>query len=160
MTIESNSLQQTDMVTTPLRADDLEAVITIDKQLSGRSRRGFFEKRLDAALRHPGEFVYVGLRSNSRLLGYALIRLSDGEFGKPDARAVLGAIGLDPEHQGRRLGFLLLAEVEKVLREKGVSELTSQVRWTDQNLLRFFESAGFEIAPRTVLVRPTTMPNS
>lgn len=160
MTIESNSLQQTDMVTTPLRADDLEAVITIDKQLSGRSRRGFFEKRLDAALRHPGEFVYVGLRSNSRLLGYALIRLSDGEFGKPDARAVLDAIGLDPEHQGRRLGFLLLAEVEKVLREKGVSELTSQVRWTDQNLLRFFVSAGFEIAPRTVLVRPTTMPNS
>ena len=124
------------------------------------SRRGFFEKQLDAALRHPGEFVYVGLRSNSRLLGYALIRLSDGEFGKPDARAVLDAIGVDPEHQGRRLGFLLLAEVEKMLREKGVSELTSQVRWTDQNLLRFFESAGFEIAPRTVLVRPTTMPNS
>ena len=160
MNTESNHTQHADMVTTPLRADDLEAVIAIDRRLSGRSRRGFFEKRLAAALRHPGEFVYVGLRRHDRLLGYALTRLADGEFGRPGARAVLDAIGLDPAYQGHSLGHLLLAEVEKVLRDKGVGKLTSQVRWSDQGLLRFFESAGFEIAPRTVLVRPTTLPTS
>ena len=160
MNTESNGLQHARMVITPLRAEDLEAVITIDKQLSGRSRRGFFEKRLAAALNEPGEFVYVGLRDNEQLLGYALARLVDGEFGKPGARAALDAIGVNPDHQGESIGHQLIAEVEKVLRHKGVSELTSQVQWADQSLLSFFESAGFEVAPRIVLVRPTAQPLS
>ena len=32
-----------------LTADDLERVIEIDRTITGRSRRGFFEKRLEAA---------------------------------------------------------------------------------------------------------------
>ena len=64
---------------TPLSADDLDAVVAIDKVLSGRSRRGFFEKRLAAALEEPGDFVYVGLRHDGQLAGYALARLVEGE---------------------------------------------------------------------------------
>ena len=158
MRSDPDGLQHAEAVITPLRADDLEAVVAIDKQLSGRSRRGFFEKRLAAALNEPGEFVYVGLRDDHRLLGYALARLVDGEFGQPDARATLDAIGVDPNHQGENIGRRLLVEVERVLRHKGVSELTSQVRWADQNLLSFFESAGFKTAPRLVLVRTTALP--
>jgi ribosomal protein S18 acetylase RimI-like enzyme len=160
MKTESNSLKDTGAVITPLRAEDLEAVIAIDKKLSGRSRRGFFDKRLAAALNNPGEFVYVGLRDNDQLLGYALARLVDGEFGKSRARAALDAIGVDPDHQGESIGHQLIAEVEKVLRHKGVGELTSQVQWADQDLLSFFESIGFEVAQRVVLARPTALPLS
>ena len=155
MNTDSNGQQNAGMVITPLRADDLEAVVAIDKKLSGRSRHGFFEKRLTAALDEPGEFVYVGSREDDQLLGYALARLVDGEFGKLGGRAALDAIGVDPDHQGRNIGQRMLYEVERVLRHKGVSELTSQVRWADQDLIGFFEVAGFEVAPRIVLVRPT-----
>ena len=143
---------------TPLGADDLEAVIAIDRVLSGTSRRGFFEKRLAAALDEPGDFVYVGLREGKRLVGYALARLVEGEFGKPGARAMLDAIGVDENHQSEMAGHQLLSAVEEVLRNKGVSELTSQIEWANQNLLRFFANAGFIMAPRIVLTRSTDKP--
>lgn len=144
----------------PLTADDLDAVVAIDKALSGTSRRGFFEKRLAAALDEPGDFVYVGLRMEQQLVGYALARLVEGEFGKPGARAALDAIGVDPRHQGKTAGHQLLAAVEEVLRHKGVSELTSEVEWANQRLLGFFASTGFAMAPRIVLTRPTAQPIS
>ena len=143
---------------TPLDADDLEAVIAIDKTLSGISRRGFFEKRLAAALDEPGDFIYVGLREGKRLVGYALARLVDGEFGKPGARAMLDAIGVDANHKSEMAGHQLLSAVEEVLRNKGVGELTSQVEWKNQNLLTFIASAGFTMAPRIVLTRSTDKP--
>lgn len=139
----------------PLRADDLDDVVAIDKALSGASRRGFFEKRLAAALEEPGDFVYVGLRQGERLVGYALARLVAGEFGKPGARAVLDAIGVDPDLQGKTAGHRLLSAVEEVLRHKRVGELSSQVAWTNQDLLKFFASSGFSLAPRIVLTRST-----
>jgi hypothetical protein len=36
--------------------------------------------------------------------------------------------------------------------------LTSQVEWANQNLLSFFADAGFVMAPRIVLTRPTDKP--
>ncbi len=145
---------------TPLRADDLDAVVAIDKILSGRSRRGFFEKRLAAALEHPGDFVYVGLRHGGQLCGYALARLVEGEFGQPNAVAMLDAIGVDPGHQGEAAGQQLLAAVKDILRHKGVGILTSQIDWADQNLIGFFAHNGFSMAPRVVLTRSTAQPIS
>jgi len=149
-----------DSVIAPLTAEDLEAVIAIDRALSGVSRRGFFEKRLAAALEEPGDFVYVGLRQGQTLVGYALARLVEGEFGKPGARAVFDAIGVDSAHQGQSAGRKLLSAVGDVLRHKGVGELSSQLEWANQNLIGFFAAAGFAIAPRVVLTRSTDQPLS
>ncbi len=137
----------------PLRADDLEAVIAIDTALSGISRRGFFEKRLSAALDQPQDYIYVGIDEDGRLVGFALARMVDGAFGKPGGRAVLDAIGVDPAMQGRGAGRRLLRAVEDVLRHKGVRDLTSQVDWPDQALVGFLAAAGFGLAPRNVLTR-------
>lgn len=144
--------------TSPLTGDDLDAVVAIDKALGGAARRGFFEKRLAAALEDPGDFVYVGLRDAGRLVGYAFARLVAGEFGRPGARAGLDIIGVDPGHQGRSAGRRLLAAVEEVLRHKSVGELTSQVDWTNPALLGFFGRTGFTLAPRIVLTRSTARP--
>ncbi len=157
MTKTSQDSATGDMIT-PLSAEDLNAVVAIDQALTGTSRRDFFQRRLDAALEDPDEFVYVGLRQDNQLIGYALARLVHGEFGKPGASAALDAIGVNPAHQGQNVGSRVLQAVEKVLRHKGVSELTSQVRWADQYLLAFFANVGFEIAPRVTLARPTTRP--
>ena len=147
-----------EMPVSPLSADDLEAVVAIDRALSGTSRHGFFEKRLAAALERPKDFVYVGLRNEHGLVGYAMARLVEGEFGKPGMRATLDAIGIAPEHQGKSAGHKILSAVEDVLRHKGVDELSSQVEWQDHDLLGFFADAGFDLAPRTVLTRSTTQP--
>lgn len=159
MTAGTNIIPES-MSVSPLCADDLSAVVSIDTSLGVVSRRGFFEKRLAAALERPKDFVYVGLRDDGRLIGFAMARLIEGEFGAERTRAQLDAIGIDPGHQGRSLGHALLNAVEDVLRHKGVSELTSQVEWRDHQLLGFFASSGFGLAPRTVLTRSTAKPLS
>lgn len=140
----------------PLSADDLEAVIAIDTTIAGKSRRGFFEKRLAAALNDPGDYVYVGLHEDGALIGYVLAKLVAGEFGQPDAIASIDAIGVAPDHQGRGAGHKLLKGVEEILTHKGVGEITSQVAWTDPVLPGFFGHVGFGLAPRIILNRDTS----
>ena len=140
----------------PLSADDLEAVIAIDATIAGKSRRGFFEKRLAAALKDPGDYVYVGLHEGCALIGYVLAKLVAGEFGQPDAKASIDAIGVAPDHQGRGAGHQLLQAVEDILTHKGVGEITSQVAWSDPVLPGFFGHIGFALAPRIILTRNTS----
>ncbi len=136
----------------PLEAGDLDAVVTIDTALTGRSRHGFFERRLEAALKQPKDFIYVGACIAGELKGYVLVRVLGGEFGH-DASAMLDAIGVDPDSTGAGLGQALLSGVDDVLRHKGVTELQTETEWTNANLLGFFAHAGFERAPRLVLKR-------
>jgi len=139
----------------PLSAADLEAVIAIDKANGGVSRRGYFEKRLSAATDRPRDYVYVGLHSDGQLAGYAFAKMVNGEFGKPGAGASLDAIGVSPGQTGKRFGRQLLSAVEDVLKNKGVTTLSSQVDWSSGTILGFFGGAGFELAPRMVLTRTT-----
>lgn len=136
----------------PLEAGDLDAVVAIDRELTGRSRRGFFERRLKSALKAPKDFIYVGACTDGTLRGYALVRLLGGEFGQ-DTAGMLDAIGVDPRAEGKGLGRALLSGIEEVMRHKGVSELQTETEWTNADLLGFFAHAGFERAPRLVLKR-------
>ena len=141
----------------PLSAADLEAVIAIDEATTGISRRGYFEKRLDAATDRPREYVYSGLEADGTLVGFAFAKLVNGEFGKPGASAALDAIGVAAAHGHKGYGQALLEEVERVLAAKGVERLTSQVEWANGGMLGFLAGAGFALAPRTVLTRSTEL---
>lgn len=139
----------------PLCADDLEAVVAIDKAIMKTSRKGFFEKRLADALAEPAEYIYVGLHVDDLLVGYAMAKRVDGEFGIPGGRASLDAIGVNPSIQEKGAGHQLIEAVEEILTKKHVSEMTSQVNWSEQSTISFMGNAGFKIAPRIVLSRGT-----
>lgn len=142
----------------PLQAEDLPAVVALDRQASGRSRRGFYEKRLQTALRHPESLVTRGAFTGSKLVGFAFARLLDGEFGAEQATAALDAIGVDPAHRGKGVGRTLIAGLDAALKKRGVVEMQTQDVWTNTDLLGFFAAAGFRLAPRYVLERPTAEP--
>ena len=139
----------------PLAAGDLEAVITIDMATTGISRRGYFEKRLAAATDRPRDYIYVGLHDDDKLLGFAFAKMVDGEFGRPGASASLEAIGVDPDHTGKGYGQILLDGVKKILCNKGVGALVSQVDWSNSAVIGFFMGADFILSPRQVLTRST-----
>lgn len=151
----SNPPPATGAVTTrPLTVDDVERVIAIDRQLSGRSRRGFYDTRLKAALRHPKRFVYVGVCDGEELVGFVFVRLLEGEFGGEAPVGVLDAIGVEPGRHGCGFGRALLSGLEEVMHEKGVRELQSQLDWDNHALLQFLDAAGFRLSSRLVLSRP------
>jgi L-amino acid N-acyltransferase YncA len=142
----------------PLGADDLEAVIAIDRAHSGHARRRFFEKRLAAAAAQPDDYVHVGTTRAGSLCGFAMARILRGEFGHESAVAVLDAIGVESENRERGIGHVLLERLSELLRDRGVRSMQSQADWTNHDLLRFFAGADFEIAPRLALQRSTSAP--
>ena len=141
-----------------LTADDLERVIEIDADLTGRVRRGFFEKRLAAALAAPKDFVYLGWVDKTGLQGFLLARLSEGEFGDPVPVAMLDAMGVNPDRRGQGIGRRLMAGLEEILSCDGVAEIRSQVEWQNIEMIRFLYQANFDLAPRMVLERPAHEP--
>ncbi len=146
-----------------LRPADLNAVVEIDRRITGRSRRVFFERRLKAALADPAGFIVVAVEAEDAssgactgaCTGFAIARLQNGEFGDDRRAAVLDVIGVDPAHRGAGVGSLLLEGITAGMKRCDVGELRTQVDWRDQELIRFFAAAGFGLAPRQVLERAT-----
>ena len=77
------------MTVRPLKATDLDQVVDIDKRIVGWSRRGFFEKRVEAAIEHPDKYIVVGTVDGSTLVGYAIARIHGGDFGTKGKTAIL-----------------------------------------------------------------------
>jgi L-amino acid N-acyltransferase YncA len=150
MTVETTASRNT----RALVAADLERVIAIDRIHSGRSRRHFFEKRFANAKARPDDFVQVGVATGEGLQGFAVARILRGEFGQKDAVAVLDAVGVDPQSREHGLGQSLMEGLVDLSRQHGVRSLQSHVSWTSLDLLRFFNTSNFKLAPRLDLERP------
>ncbi|MDE2007134.1 MAG: GNAT family N-acetyltransferase, partial [Rhodospirillales bacterium] len=136
----------------PLGAADLDAVVAIDRGLSGRPRGAFFDRRLAQLAREPAAFAAFAAERGGKLAGYAFARLYQGEFGDDRREAALDAIGVATAGEG--IGRALLAHLIAHLRGVGVAALTTEVDWRDPALLGFFARNGFDLAPRLVLARP------
>jgi len=135
---------------------DLDRVIGIDRVHSGHSRRHFFEKRFAAAKAHPNDFIHIGISTAGALQGFAIARIQRGEFGHKHAVAVLDALGVDEGSGERGLGQAIMEGLIEMSGKLGVRSLQSQVNWTNLDLLHFFSSAHFRLAPRIDLERSVT----
>ncbi len=72
-----------DATVRPLTAADFEAVVALDARIGGGARRGYFEKRLQAALRQPRRHFQVAV-ADGELTGFLLARKVGGEYGDPE----------------------------------------------------------------------------
>ena len=142
--------------TRPITVADLEQVIAIDKVNSGQSRRHFFEKRFAAAKRRPNDFVQVGVFAGSALRGFAIARILHGEFGIKDTIAVVDSLGVAPESRELGVGQSLMEALVASARKQGARSVQSQVDWKNVELLRFFNTTHFQLAPRLALERVAT----
>lgn len=147
--------QETSATLRPLKPEDLERVVEIDRQASGRLRRVFFEKRLKAALANSAGFITMAAEIDGVLSGFAIARLQNGEFGENSKIAILDVIGVEPSSQHAGLGHRLLDGIIGEMRKHNITELRTQVDWNDRKILRFFSAAGFSLAPQQVLERAT-----
>ena len=142
----------------PLSPADLPRIVAIDLEHVGEPRHRFFEKRLVHAVKHPEDFVHVGVARDGMLVGFAFARIQRGEFGREQALATLDAFGVEHGSQDRGVGRALMRGLTEVMRGKGVESLQSQADWTNHPLLRFFDASGFGLAPRLVLERSVLTP--
>lgn len=136
-----------------LERDDLDAIVAIDRAVSGRVRLAFYEKRFAHYAREPGAFVTLVAELDRRPVGFALARLYEGEFGGVGPEAALDAIGVDIEARHLGIGRALIDSMMAAMRIHDIRELATQVDWSETDLLGFFARMKFTPAPRVVLER-------
>jgi ribosomal protein S18 acetylase RimI-like enzyme len=142
----------------PLRPGDAEAIVSIDRARTGRSRKEFYAKRFAALAEHPRTVAAVAAEQGGRVVGFAFARVLDGEFGGAAPVGALDAIGVLAEQEREGVATALLAGLEAALAAHGVRELRSQVDWSEHGMTAFFSAAGFRLSARVVLERSLERP--
>jgi len=135
----------------PLAPGDLDAVVALDAPLAGRTRRAYFERRLGAALRQPELHLQFAAVSGQDLVGHALARVLEGEFGRTRPGLRLEVIGVAPGAQRHGVGHALHAALEDEARKRSIGELRTAAAWRDHDMLRFLDFLGYALAAGHVL---------
>jgi ribosomal protein S18 acetylase RimI-like enzyme len=134
-----------------LLRQDLDAVVAIDAQGAKRTRRAYFVRRLDAALREPGLHVQFAAGDESGLAGFVLARVLEGEFGRDEPALRLEVIGVRSDARGFGIGGLLLDALCDYGRRHGLADVRTQAVWNDHRMLRWLNAMGFTLAPHRII---------
>jgi len=135
----------------PLARHDLDAVVAIDATIEGRSRRNYFERRLQAAIGAPSLHAQFAATDASGLAGYILGRVLEGEFGRSEPALRLEVVGVRTDAQGHGIGQQLFAALTDWAIRHGVRKLRTQAAWNDHPMLRWLDAMHFQAAPHHVV---------
>ncbi len=81
-----------------LVADDLGALIAIDRRITGRGRASYYSRKVEEALEESGIRVSLVAEIERQIAGFIMARVDFGEFGHTEPEAVIDTIGVDPLH--------------------------------------------------------------
>lgn len=139
------------VVVRALDANDLDWVVRIDQQHSGRVRREYFRVKLTEANEDTGVRISLAASINGLPVGFLMGRLYYGEFGLPEPVAILDSIGVASGFEGQHVGKALMRQLTMNLGALGIERIQTQVEWDQGELIRFFQRSGFVPAPRLCL---------
>jgi predicted N-acetyltransferase YhbS len=129
-----------------MRADDLRALVAIDRKIVGRDRSAYFERKLADALHESDVRVSLVAELDGRPVGFIMARIDLGEFGRVETTAVMDTIGVDPECRNAGIGRALLSQLLVNLGTLRVEQVRTVIDWRDLNLLPFFDHFDFRPA--------------
>jgi len=133
-----------------LTPSDLDAVVRIDAMRSARSRREYYQRKMEEA-RASTPRISLAAEQDGHLVGFLLGRLYYGEFGLPEPTAVIDSIGVHPDFAGRHVGAALMHQLVMNMRSLGIESIRTEVEWDQQALVAFLAKQGFRPAPRLCL---------
>mgnify|MGYP003493062985 FL=1 len=143
-----------------LDAKDLDWVIRIDSQHSGKQRREYYKVKLGEVAKDTGVRISLAAFVKGEPAGFLTGRLYYGEFGQPEPVAILDSLGVSPAFAGQHVGAALMRQLEMNLSALGIERLQTQIEWDQVDLIKFFQRAGFKPAARLCLEKPVKRPGS
>jgi len=130
---------------------DFGAVVAIDATIEDRSRRGYIERRLRAALREPRLHAQFAAVDSRGVAGYLLGRVLAGEFGRDERGLRIELVGVRRDSRGRGIGSQLFGALASWSARHRVSALRTQASWRDHTMLGWLDAMGFTLAGSRVL---------
>jgi GNAT superfamily N-acetyltransferase len=131
-----------------LRAEDLEGVVRIDAQHTGRGKPEYWERVFRAFLHPRKGDLRVGLAVDLRagLAGYLIGEVRAFEFGSEPCGWIF-AVGVDRASLRHGVASSLLDEACARFRKAGIARVRTMVKRTDVPVHSFFRSAAFTAGP-------------
>jgi ribosomal protein S18 acetylase RimI-like enzyme len=134
-----------------LQPGDVDALIGIDAAAVGRRRESFLRLKTTQAFADTGIAASLVAELDDHVVGFLLARVYYGEFGVVEPAAVLDVLGVHPDYRGRHVAAALVDQLRTNLLGLGIRTLQTEVRWSNPELLTFFQHEGFTLAPRLCL---------
>ena len=144
-------LETETVVVRAMSESDLEAVVRIDAEASGRRRRRYFELMLKRAVQNAELQVSLTAVVDGAVAGYLVGSLYYGEYGLTEPNASIDAIGVAAHMRRQRVGHALLRQFRANVGALGATVIRTEVDWDDFDLLPFFHGEGFVPSRRLCL---------
>lgn len=132
---------------------DLEAIVRIDRKLTGTDRGQYYRRKLEEVMVESGVRISLVAEVDGAPAGFVMARTDFGEFGRTEPAAVIDAIGVAPERAGHGIGRALLSQLLANLAVLGVETVRTEVAWDNFDLLRFLHRRGFLPVQRLVFTK-------
>tara|TARA_B100000315_G_scaffold260416_1_gene321577 strand:+ start:6732 stop:7244 length:513 start_codon:yes stop_codon:yes gene_type:complete len=154
--VETDDFEQPARDHVPVRslvADDLDAIVKIDRLSTGEDRKEYYERRLHEALEQSGVRVSLVAEVDDFVAGFIMARVDFGEFGRAEPVAVIDTLGVDPRYRGKGVGAALMSQLLTNLDGLQVEATRTVVEWDDIDVLAYMQSCGFKPSQRLVFIR-------
>ena len=136
-----------------LTAKDLDAVVRIDRRITGRDRRAYMQHALDEALRESGVRISLAARIDGNVAGFVMARADLGDFGRTEPVAVIDTLDVAPEYAHHGIGHALLSQLFLNLGALRIERVETVVDRKAFELLGFFYDVGFAPGQRLAFVK-------
>ena len=136
-----------------MEAGDLDAIIRIDRTITGRDRRDYMQHKLVEAIHDSAIRVSLTARLDDTVVGFLMARVDLGDFGRTEPVAVIDTIGVDSRATRRGVGHALVSQLFANLGALRVERVETVVSPHDRALLGFLYDVGFAPSQRLPFVR-------
>ncbi len=128
-----------------MTADDFDAVVGIDAKVLKTSRPDYYETKFEKLFKSV-DYLPTSLIAeddDGTVLGFVMGELFMGEYGIFEQEAKLDTIGIDPDHQRKGIGKLLIDEFMDHCKRIGVKKMNTLVNLDDAKMMHFFSHNQF-----------------
>lgn len=136
-----------------MTADDLDAIVRIDKRLTGRDRRNYYQRKLENVMSSSAVRVSLIAEIDGAPVGYVMARVDYGEFGTFEPVAIIDTIGVDPGFGRLGIGRALMSQLMANLSNLLIETVRTELTWDNFSLLDFLQKTGFTPSQHLVLTK-------
>jgi predicted N-acetyltransferase YhbS len=126
-----------------LTLKDLDAVVRIDRNYTGRERAEYMRHALEEALRDSAIRISLAARVEGQMAGFIMARADLGDFGRAEPVAIIDTLGVDPGYHHMGVGHALLSQLFVNLGALHIERVETVLAHDHPELIAFFRGAGF-----------------
>jgi ribosomal protein S18 acetylase RimI-like enzyme len=150
---ESGVLERDAIFCRSLNADDVSALVRIDRRVGGRDRTAYYRRKAREVLEEAGIASSLVAECDGSVVGFMMARVDFGEFGRTEPEAVLDSMAVDPGYAHRGIGTALLAQLLGNLATLRLERVRTEVECRRVDLLAFLMRNGFGASGQLAFVR-------